>query len=606
MVLLIVATLGVAAGSRLSHPQDHRLRIVLAQDAPSVPSFNGVHLETGLNSTLGNGQGAPLQGALQNGLNAPAPIVKEVEPTREYKEHIEKVYRDKHANKEVVVHQDKLEHKIVHLKEQVKSLSSRMTKTESAIAIYRAESKALDEEWDKKGKKDLSVEGGDLKTKETKAAEIDWDKPSHMEQSIGEVASVILLGLMFLGIVTFFLMMRGDPKLTLCTWQLIENVAAIFLAVMWFQAFDHFLTAGGFESHWKVTAAFLHALVLFSICVLLAWSVRDKHRYLAALTAVGAHYVSFSGLHWSMAAHETIFGWHWAVCLLGVFVFLLLLVCAAVFHHQIKTHAHMDHQEWEDSVDEVENDVGGMILAFAWTTFIRYLILGRFPEHEPEPGEPRHTALQRGLFLGYAVLMAVLAFFVIRALDHWMLEHSQTASRVMIRLHLLCYPFFTMSVAWAFLMWGEWEFYESRYAENPVLGRAAFAIICTAVCLLVILGFSMFMKRRSDAAQRRAASDGDDRGMQLAKIQAQVEEERERDIRRLIVNLLSLIVAFSWEETFDAAIEGAVEGDTNAAASKVLLAIVVAICVLPVYIFYLRPHVDALDHELHPDPDHDA
>jgi hypothetical protein len=155
-------------------------------------------------------------------------------------------------------------------------------------------------------------------------------------------------------------------------------------------------------------------------------------------------------------------------------------------------------------------------------------------------------------------------------------------------------------------MWGEWEFYESRYAENPVLGRAAFAIICTAVCLLVILGFSMFMKRRSDAAQRRAASDGDDRGMQLAKIQAQVEEERERDIRRLIVNLLSLIVAFSWEETFDAAIEGAVEGNTNAAASKVLLAIVVAICVLPVYIFYLRPHVDALDHELHPDPDHDA
>ena len=29
----------------------------------------------------------------------------------------------------------------------------------------------------------------------------------------------------------------------------------------------------------------------------------------------------------------------------------------------------MDHQEWEDSVDEVENDVGGMILTFAWATF---------------------------------------------------------------------------------------------------------------------------------------------------------------------------------------------------------------------------------------------
>jgi len=304
--------------------------------------------------------------------------------------------------------------------------------------------------------------------------------------------------------------------------------------------------------------------------------------------------------------NETYFSLHWAMCLLGVFIFLLALVGVGLLHHHIKTATHMDHQEWEDSVDEVENDVGGMILAFAWTTFVRFLILGRYPEHEPEPGEERHTALQRGLFLGYAVGMAVLTFFVIRALDHWMLEHSQTASRVMIRLHLLCYPFLTMSVAWAFLMWGEWEFYESRFVGNAVLARAAFAIFCTAICLLVILGFSIFMKRRSDGARQRAASAQDDKAFQLAQIQAQVEEERERDIRRLVVNLVSLIVAFSWEETFDASVEGAIEGDVHPAMAKVVLAIVVAACVLPVYIFYLRPHVDALDHELHPDFDHDA
>lgn len=565
-ILQIIAALGFVDSSPVPHPLDRRLRNVLVQESEDPP------------------------------------IVTKMEPTREYKDHLKKVYGRR--DEKVVIHQNKLEHKIVHLQEQVKSLSKQMSKEESLTAIYRAESKALEIDYDKNRRKDLSVEGeGDLESK--KMADIGYEAPTAMEEQIGQVSTVIIFGFMILGAATFFLLSYEDPKLRLSTWQAIENVASIFIAVMWFQAFDDLLEAGGWEKHYAVLAALLHAMILFSICVVVSWSVRNKHRYLTALTAVGAHYISFSALHFQNEASDRFFSSHWGLCLLGVAIFLVLLMGIATLHHFIREKTHMNHQEFEDSVDDVENDIGGMVLAFAWTTFVRYLILGRYPEHhDAEPGEPPHSALQRGLLLLYAVLITVAAFFIIPWLDHWMLEHSQTASRVLIRLHLLCYPFITMSCAWAFLLWGEWEFYESLFMGNAMLGRAVFAFLCTTMCIVLLFAFSVVVKRRSDAERARAVGQ-DARSLQLSKIQAQVDEERERDIRRLVVNMLSLIVAFSWEETFDAAVEGAVEGSAHEATAKVILAIVVAGAVLPVYILYLRPYVDAIDREVHPDGEED-
>merc|ERR1719160_758721 len=125
--------------------------------------------------------------------------------------------------------------------------------------------------------------------------------------------------------------------------------------------------------------------------------------------------------------------------------------------------------------------------------------------------------------------MTVAAVFVIPLLDHWMIEHSQSASRLVIRLHSLMYPFLTMSVAWAYLLWGEWEFYESLFVGNAILARAVFALLCTTMCFALLFGFSVVVKRRNDAAQARAAFGQDPRSLQLSKIQAQVDEERERD-----------------------------------------------------------------------------
>lgn len=565
MLLLIVASVSLSNGHSVPYPEDRKLRIALAQNPT---------------------------------------IVTKMEPTKEYEEHLKKVYANRDGK--VVVHQDKLEQKIVHLKEQVRALSKKMSKEEALTAIYRAESRALTkEEEGYKNRHDSSGEGKAELTS-SKLSDSPYEEPSVMEERIGRVGTVIIFGFLFLATATFFLLMYGDPKLWLSTWQTIENVASIFIAVMWFQAFDDLLDAGGWQAHHEVLAALLHATFLFSTCVILSWAVREKHQYLTALTAVGAHYISFSALHFGQSTQETFFSWHWALCFLGVIVLFLILLCVGGIHHYIREFTHMHHQEWEDSVDDIENDIGGMVLAFTWTIFVRYVILGRYPEHEPGPGEPLHSPLQRGLMLLYAVLMTVAAFFLVPLLDHWMLEHSQSASRIAIRLHSLCYPFMTMSVAWAYLTWGEWEFYESMFAGNAILARAIFAILVTTTCFAVLLGFSVIMKRRSDAAQARAASAQDARTAQLSKIQAQVDEERERDIRRLVVNMLSLMIAFSWEETFDASVEGAVEGDAHPATAKVLLALLVGAAVLPVYIFYLRPYVDAVDREVHPDGDDDA
>merc|ERR1719316_1705908 len=91
-----------------------------------------------------------------------------------------------------------------------------------------------------------------------------------------------------------------------------------------------------------------------------------------------------------------------------------ILVCYLIRFILIRCIASPEDAEDEhfvDKIEELEDDAGGMMLAFLCTITLRYMISGHYASYEA--GEksklPRHSPLQRGVLLGYALMMCLAA-----------------------------------------------------------------------------------------------------------------------------------------------------------------------------------------------------
>lgn len=376
---------------------------------------------------------------------------------------------------------------------------------------------------------------------------------------LGRVVATMMLGAIFLGCIVFFLTQYS--VLTAChTWGLLDAAIAIFIAVVWFQAFDDLCDWGAFTLHQEVFAGFLHACLIFGVALALAWTLREHHQHLTVFTACGAHYLAFAAVHFGGTFQEAWFSSSVFLAFISVLVLFGLLILLSYVARCAKHQAHLDDDDYQDAVEDLENDAGAMCLAFVWTMFVRYLVLGSYPalEEGEKGGRPEHTALTRGLFLMYALAMLGAAAALMPILNTWLAESDSWAKA---RMNMLLSSFFTMAVAWAFLLWADWEFYEASFRRSPMEGRVWFAILATLACLTLILP--------------------------LANV-----TYLDSNLGKLAIGALSLIVAFSWEEAFDQALDTLTEKGSHPAGIKLLMAFTVGVVVLPVYTQYMRPIVE--------------
>jgi hypothetical protein len=120
-----------------------------------------------------------------------------------------------------------------------------------------------------------------------------------------------------------------------------------------------------------------------------------------------------------------------------------------------------------------------------------------------------------------------------------------------------------MLMAWGYLLWGEWEF-KAVFTGGPLLGHLIFSVLAT-LSAFVILVF-------------------------LAKI-----DTYNRSIHESIeicIDGVALVSAWSWEHCFNKAFD--VFGDRHQVGygglvPKGFLAVVIPICVLPLYLTYVKP-----------------
>jgi len=254
-----------------------------------------------------------------------------------------------------------------------------------------------------------------------------------------------------------------------------------------------------------------------------------------------------------------------------------------------------DESHFVDNIEELEDDASGMMLAFVFTLTIRFLICGhyesRFAEMDGDAVVARHNLSERLAMLGWAVFITVVAIVVIPRLNTIGEKAENTLGKYATqRLLLLLNPFLVMCIVWAVLLWADWEFYESLFRGEPILGRVVFAIVCSIACFGGILAFAKLSKRSMhpermdpDRLKRQAS-----KAMDLAWRWADLER------RKFVLNAMSVLIAFSWGEAFNSSVDGAVASGAAPLWEKLLLTILVTMVVFPVYYYCVKDIVPAM------------
>lgn len=419
--------------------------------------------------------------------------------------------------------------------------------------------------------------GKDGEEKVAPAAPPEEKKEGEGEKPEGDHAGYLFAIGMFGTIVTLavvFSMASMDNSTVKCyTWASLDNVTAVFVAVLFFQAFDTLLDEWALPDTHKVAVQTLHAVFLLVLAFVLSWQLRKDETNLAIFCAAGAHYVSFASMH----AAILFLNHHWSSFVYEVFIGLtIIMLFMGVLYAATEAGrraAKFEDEGWQDKFDDLQNDFGAMAVAVCWSLLVRACIAGEYHHiSADEESEEEHTSAERMTMLIYAIAMIPIAGFSVRMMSSASarMEAEGTLTYGKKRAIMFISAVLCMSVAWGFLLWGEWEFDKVKGEGGPeIQGKVYFALTATCLSCLAIIGLGL--------------SGSSSRG---------------RHERKVLLVALSLLVGWSWEESFDAAVEAVTEETGHAGRTKIAIALALGCIILPVYAKFLKPIAMKYEEEL--------
>jgi len=423
--------------------------------------------------------------------------------------------------------------------------------------------------------------GGDEKAEGGEASKSEGDSEGEVE-SAGDkhLAHAIILGIgttVVLGMAIFSLAASEDKAISSNTWSMLDMVIAIFIAVLWYQAIDCGIDRlqtrlDAASPHFVHFSHLCHAVLLFLAAVVISFKIREDKKSLAIFCGCGAHFVSFSSMGFGVALQEHLADEHAGY---GVLLSVPLLAVALVLLYYFfaffkKAHGMTEvDEEWDDSIDDVENDYLAMALAVVLTLSVNYLIVGKYNNLEDIEGVHNHTPMERKAMLIYAVLLLPIGAFVASKVAQ---VGATTKSEGLKKVCGVSVSVISMMVAWAFLQAGQWEVAIFSDGQAKIVKRLEWAIMATVCGLVLTVGLS----------QMQQDTPGRDAGIIAA----------EKAVAKVGLVALGLVVGFSWEQLFNEAIEHMAEDNEDYEFRlKIGLALGMGILVLPMYSQYFKPAV---------------
>jgi len=487
-------------------------------------------------------------------------------PHRDYQERLKTIYRE--ANEDSIIHQEKLEKQNTKLRKRVIIL-------ETAL-----------------GDEQVSQISDELGAVVATASEFEQEQV----RAVGLIALLLILGGIVISAQIISMLRHKSWTVQAKTWSAIGRILVVFVAVMWFHVLDDVFNWCGATLHQEAFFSTLHALILFAVLIVVAAKYETQRHVLDLLIACGMHYLSFMLVHAGGHVQAALFSRYWWLCFLGVFLLLAFFSgVSAVTRHLLLQRVHDDDEShFVESMEELEDDASGMMLAFVFTIMVRFGISGAFQlMQEGDTGVViTHTSWERFSLFLYAIGVTSAALFLLPRLNT-LGERLQDSigGYATQRVILILNPFLVMSSAWAFLLWADWEFYEYLFRGQRVLGRIVWSILCTIVCFAGIYVYALHGKR---LPHPNRLSEDPMHG-QSAKAMDLAWRWTDLEKRKFILNALAVLIAFSWGESFNVSIDGASTTILHPLWLNFILAAITTAMALPAYTFFVREMVTATE-----------
>lgn len=291
--------------------------------------------------------------------------------------------------------------------------------------------------------------------------------------------------------------------------------------------------------------------------------------------SIGGHFVAFAGImaggqlqqEISKAAPnhiEPLVSFAFCLC-------VVLFLVAGSFANWFMWRKQLLNDDLNEAVNHLETDILGLLVSFLITQSIRHAIDGEYPEmqhHVLLQGQFKvsvqiHPQWQCMFMLGWSVALTIVASISLPILDQYKQRSEFTRNLIRFFKVLLI-----MLVAWGYLLWGQWEFYERLFQGDALFGHMVFAVAATIACLGILYI--------------------------IASVQSRIVNPRLVETNRITVTGISLVVAWSWEHCFNIAFD-VIGQDYNMGEGglipKLALAVVIPLVMLPTYVQHIRARV---------------
>lgn len=377
-------------------------------------------------------------------------------------------------------------------------------------------------------------------------------------------------------------MALSEGLLGTLTMKMLDTFVSIFLAVLWFSAFNQLIRTfrvGTWFPYAGEVVCFVQVMVLYCVAMTVAWLWRDKQMQLTTFTVCGAHYIAFAGIgattniqeHMSASVGEEWSVWSsvtsFAFVIMAIGFLIVMYLLNWIFFRADK----IGDTSFQRSVDEMEIDIVGLVASFLATQAVRQAITGKYPQkhlflQSDSWQRTPSSALQRNMMLAWSMMLTLMAALGLPMLEEWTIKKGDRWTNLGFRFLKVV---LVMMVAWGYLVWGSWQFY-SLFQGDQMYGNMLFASLCTFVVLAVL--YLLAMIHESD----------------------QVTSETARETNNITVSGLSLVAAWSWEHCFTLAFDvigHRYDVGFEGLVPKLFMATAIPCILIPTYVKHVRTAV---------------
>mmetsp|Transcript_74612 Transcript_74612/g.139311 ORF Transcript_74612/g.139311 Transcript_74612/m.139311 type:complete len:588 (-) Transcript_74612:149-1912(-) len=455
------------------------------------------------------------------------------------------------------------------------------------------------------------------------AAAEEEKKASHTDMATAGT----VLGMISFVMVLYYFLLFPDQDVRQYSYEALSSTISIFCAVLSFQALDNFLEItilNHMPLAMKVCFDMMHMLFWFLVLQgTLAWvsgavgstfavseleemdkldeakvkkhekeeSMRERN--MKCFGILLAHISGFAAIN-AFGSMQQMYPFNNSAWLSFLAIPIAAVALFVLFHGMNKLRTKVSHGDdgeideaekvWDEETEEAENDVFGLAVSFLLVQSLRFLICGSLADEEGEEEEEvlfSHGLGQTALLFSCGLLFVGVIFYLILNEKEEEKEEGEEGDeekagekkeegegnpedRSFEEAQLVA---MTMGFSWAMFYGSRWLLSQTPIGGDPMVLALCVALAISIVAMLTIIPLDYL-------------ADLDFTGEKTDKAIIQT------------IRGLGILIGFSWEQCFDAAVGSLASGFGNAAATvKLAMAIFVVFIIVPAWHMYILPYM---------------